>query len=87
VSTIELCAICDWRNCGVTVVLSALGSDRKHFDSKSDSIDLICPACDKAFTVLITEMERINVSEDQLQRGFFGGRTSARATSVGARNR
>jgi len=80
---IALCAICDWRSCGVTVVLSALGSDRKHFDSKSDAIELICPACDKAFPVLIAEMEPIRVSEDQLLRNFFGGRRSARAKSAG----
>ena len=84
---IELCAACDRRNCGVTVILSTLSSDKKQFDLESGSIELICPACDKSFTVLITEMERANVSEEQLRQGFFGGRRPARAKSAGASGR
>ncbi len=81
---IELCAVCDNRKCGATVILSALNSDKKRFDLESASMQLICPACDKPFTVLITEIERANVSEEQLQQGFFGGRRSARGRSAGA---
>ena len=76
---IELCAICDRPNCGATVIVSKLGSDRKRFDSETASIEMICPACDKTFELSITAMERVNVSEDQLQIGFFGGRKAARA--------
>lgn len=83
-SQIELCAVCDKRKCGATVILSALPSDKKRFDLESASMKLICPACDKSFTVLITEMERANVSEDQLRKGFFGDRKPARARSAGA---
>jgi hypothetical protein len=84
VPTVQVCAICDRQNCGATVVLSRLGSDKKHFDSETASIELICPACSKPFEVSITEMERVAVSEDQLQKGFFGGRRNARAKSAGA---
>ena len=80
VRKIELCAICDKRNCGATVILSTLGSEKKHYYRASDSIDVTCPACGKSFTVLITEMERVEVSTDQLQRGFFGGRRAADAS-------
>jgi hypothetical protein len=80
VRAIELCAICDNRNCGATVILSALGADKKHYYRASDSIELTCPACGKSFTILITAMERVHVSEDQLQTGFFGGRRSAGAS-------
>ena len=83
-SQIELCAVCDKRKCGATVILSALRSDKKRFDLESASMKLICPACDKSFTVLITEMERANVSEDQLRKGFFGGRSTSRAKSASA---
>lgn len=76
---IELCAICDRPNCGATVIVSKLGSDRKRFDSETASIEMICPACDKPFELSITAMERVNVSEDQLRTGFFGGRKAARA--------
>ncbi len=81
---IEICAICDSRNCGATVIVSTLGSARKRFDSKNDSLKLICPVCEKPFTVLITELERVNVSEEQLRQGFFGGRRPARARSAGS---
>ena len=76
---IELCAICDRPNCGATVIVSKLGSDRKRFDSETASIEMICPACNKPFELSITAMERVNVSEDQLQIGFFAGRKAARA--------
>ena len=79
----ELCAICDRRNCGATVILSRLGSEKKHFHSETASIELICPACDKSFELSITDIDRVDVSEDQLQRGFFGGRKIARARSAG----
>ncbi len=81
---IELCAICDRPNCGATVIVSKLGSDRKRFDSETASIEMICPACDKSFELSITAMERVNVSEDQLRTGFFGGRKAARAGSAAA---
>jgi hypothetical protein len=83
VPTIELCAICDRRNCGATIILSRLGTEKKHFCAETASIELICPACDKSFELSITDMERVDVSEDQLQRGFFGGRKIARARSAG----
>ena len=76
---IELCAICDRPNCGATVIVSRLGSDKKRFDSETASIEMICPACHKPFELSITEMERVHVSDDQLQTGFFGGRKTARA--------
>jgi hypothetical protein len=38
---------------------------------------LVCPACGRSFTISILEMERVNVSEEQLQRGFFRSRRSA----------
>lgn len=84
---IELCAICDKRRCGATVILTTLSSEKKQFDSGNGSIALICPACDKSFTVLITEMEWVNVSAEQLRQGFFGGRRPARAKSAGASGR
>jgi hypothetical protein len=84
VPTIELCAICDRRNCGVTVILSRLSSEKKNFHSETASIELICPACGKSFGLSITEMERFDVSEDQFEKGFFGGRRTARAKSAGA---
>jgi hypothetical protein len=83
VPTIELCAICDRRNCGATVILSRLSSDKKRFVSETASIELICPACGKPFELPITDMERVDISEDQLRKGFFGGRRSARARSAG----
>ena len=83
---IELCAICDRPNCGATVIVSKLGSDRKRFNSETASIEMICPACDKAFELSITAMERVNVSEDQLRTGFFGGRKAARAGFAAASN-
>jgi hypothetical protein len=81
---IELCAICDRRNCGAIVILSRLGADKKHFHSETASIELICPACDKSFELSITDMERVDVSEDQLRIGFFGDRRTARARFAGA---
>jgi hypothetical protein len=81
---IELCAVCDRRRCGATVILSALSSEKKKFDTESGSIALICPACDKSFTVLITEMEWLNVSEEQVRQGYFGDRKPARARSASA---
>jgi hypothetical protein len=81
---IELCAICDRPNCGATVIVSRLGSERKRFDSETASIEMICPACDKPFELSITEMKRVNVSDDQLRMGFFGGRRTAGARSAGA---
>jgi len=84
VHEIELCAICDRPNCGATVIVSRLGSDRKRFDSETASIEMICPACDKPFELSITEMKRVNVSDDELRMGFFGGRRTARAGSAGA---
>jgi hypothetical protein len=79
---IELCAICDRPNCGATIIVSRLGSDKKRFDSETASIEMICPACHKPFELSITEMERVNVSDDQLRTGFFGGRKTARAESA-----
>jgi hypothetical protein len=87
VHRIELCAICDRPNCGATVIISRLDSDKKHFDSETASIELICPACDKPFELSITEMERVNISDEQLRIGFFGGRRTARAGSAGTSSR
>jgi hypothetical protein len=75
-----VCAICCRRNCGATVILSTVSCDRERFDFVRNSLELVCPACGKSFTVSVTEMARVNVSEDQLQRGFFGGRRSADAS-------
>jgi hypothetical protein len=84
VPAIELCAICDRRNCGATVILSRLTSDKKHFRSETASIELVCPACDKSFELSISDMERVEVSDDQLRKGFFGGRRVARVKSASA---
>ena len=84
---IELCAICDRPNCGATIIVCKLGADKKRFDSESACIEMICPACHKPFAVSIMDMERINVSDDQLRTGFFGGRKAARAGSVTASTR
>ena len=83
---IELCAVCDKRACGATIILSALAGDKKRFNSHRDSIELICPACGKSFAVPITELERVNVSESELHRVFLDGRLSARAGSAGTAN-
>jgi hypothetical protein len=45
---------------------------------------MICPACDTPFELSITDMERVNVSDDQLRIGFFGGRRGVRAGSASA---
>ena len=79
---IELCAICARPNCGATVIVSRLASDKKRFDAETASIEMICPACQKPFELSITNMERVSVSDDQLRTGFFGGRKTARAGSA-----
>ena len=69
--TIEVRAICDRRDCGVTVIHSRLGSDKTRFYSKTASIELNRPARDKPFELSITELELADVSGAQLQKGFF----------------
>jgi len=87
VHEIELCAICDRPNCGATVIVSKVGPDKKRFDSETACIEMTCPACHQTFELSVTDMERVDVTDEQRCMGFFGGRKAARAGSATASTR
>jgi len=68
---LEPCVACDKKDCGATMILSAVASGTKRFDQAKDSLDLICPACNRAFSVSIFKLQWLEVDERELAQGFF----------------
>ncbi len=63
---------CNKPDCGATVMLSVMGSKEEHFNRTTDCLDLICPACNRAFSISIFKLEWSEVNEKELGRGFSG---------------
>jgi hypothetical protein len=71
-SVLEPCVTCNKADCGATVMLSVMGSKETHFNRTTDCLDLICPACNRPFSISIFKLEWFELNEQELSRGFSG---------------
>jgi hypothetical protein len=67
------CARCENEGCSVIVIVPAVRDGMKSMDRENQRLSLICPACDRLFSVAFAEFEYREVTDDQLLRGFIGG--------------
>jgi hypothetical protein len=70
----EPCLVCDKRDCRATVILSSPSSHEKQFDQAADRLNVLCPACKRVFCASIYELAWLDVCEDELAKGFVGGK-------------
>ena len=68
----EPCVNCVEPDCGAMVILRGVASEKKHFDQATDSIQLVCPACGRAFSAPIFKVEWFDAYPEEFRRGFFG---------------
>ena len=68
------CARCDKKDCLAIVIIPAVRAEKKHFDDRKRCLELICPSCHRPFSMPITKIEYRDVTDEQLIRGFIGGR-------------
>jgi hypothetical protein len=71
---LEPCITCDKWDCGATVILPSLASEKKHFDSAADRLDVECPSCNQLFSVSIFKLEWLEVEVYASTRGSFGAK-------------
>ena len=80
-SVLEPCVTCNNPDCASTVMLSVMGKE-KHFNRTTDCLDLICPTCNRAFSISIFKLEWSEVNEKELGRGFSGGSYAPKSRRV-----
>jgi len=71
-AVLQPCVTCDKEDCGATVILSAVASGTKHFNQTKDCLDVICPACNRPFSVSIFKLQWLEVDDREIDQGFFG---------------
>jgi hypothetical protein len=71
---LEPCMACDKSDCQATLILPNLSSTKKHFNPETNCFDLICPACNRPFSISIFKLAWLEVDEIEFMKGFFGGK-------------
>jgi len=77
-AVLEPCATCDKKDCGATVILSTVASGTKHFNQAKDCLDVVCPACNRPFSISIFKLQWMEVDEHEFTQGFLGGNDRSR---------
>jgi hypothetical protein len=74
---LEPCTSCDKPDCGAIVVITnpSVAREKKSPHRAGDLLDLTCPACGRRFSISISELDWLEVGDDDFARGFFGGRS------------
>jgi hypothetical protein len=55
------------------VIIPALPDDEKRLDGQTLQLEIICPACKRSFSVNISELEQLDVTDEQIARRFVAG--------------
>lgn len=76
------CVKCDKPDCRVTVIVPSVASEKRQFNRPAQTFNMTCPACDRPFSVSISELEWLEVEEAQLKGGFFVPSKSTRIDSA-----
>jgi hypothetical protein len=71
-AVLEPCVPCKNPDCGATLVLSGLPSQKKHFNHEENRFELTCPACNTFFRISLLKLEWLEVDDPEFARGFFG---------------
>jgi len=79
-TSLEPCVICDKPDCSATVIVSKVNPETKHFNRANDTLDLVCPACERPFSVSILTIEWFEVATDELEYAFFRAKRAHRRT-------
>jgi hypothetical protein len=72
------CIICDKSDCGATLIVPRLASEKKRFNRTTNCLTVMCPACGRLFSVSIFKLEWLEVEEADLKRGFWGAKRAHR---------
>jgi hypothetical protein len=67
------CARCDKGDCSVVVIIPAVNDNLKRVEHAKQRFELICPACQRFFSVPFRQVEYRDVTDEQLVRGFMDG--------------
>jgi hypothetical protein len=71
-AALEPCVPCKSPDCGATLVLSGLPSQKKHFNQEENRLELTCPACNRFFHISLLKLEWLEVDDSEFAQGFFG---------------
>jgi hypothetical protein len=55
------------------VIIPAVSDDEKRLDDQTLRLEMICPACERSFSVDVTELEQLDVTDEQIARRFIAG--------------
>lgn len=69
------CVCCDKQDCVAVVILPAVPHNLQRVDRATQRLELVCPACSRPFSVLLTNVDYRDVTDEQLIRGFIGRQT------------
>ena len=68
---LEPCVICDKPDCGAILILSSNTLGEKQLDEEANCLSLMCPACNRFFSVSIFKIRWLDVDEEEIARGFY----------------
>jgi predicted phosphoribosyltransferase len=74
ISQSAACARCDKEDCSAVVIVPAVRDNLKRVEHAKQRFELICPACYRFFSVPFRNIEYREVTDEELTRGFIGGR-------------
>jgi hypothetical protein len=71
ISQSAACARCDKEECSVVVILPAVNDNMKRVEHTKQRYELVCPACRRFFSIPFRNVEYLDVTDEQLTRGFI----------------
>ena len=74
ISQSAACVRCDKEDCSAIVIIPAVPVEMRKVERSKQSLELICLACNRFFSVPFKEVEHHYVTDEELLRGFIGGR-------------
>ena len=74
ISQSAACARCDKEDCAAIVIIPAVRAEMKKVELGKQSLELICPACHRFFSVPFGCVEYRDVTDEELTWGFIDGR-------------
>ena len=69
------CARCGKQDCSAVVIIPAVLGTLKRVEPAKELFELMCPACHRFFSVPFRNVEYRDVTDEELRRGFIGGRS------------
>jgi hypothetical protein len=65
------CARCDKEDCSAVVIIPCVPEKMKQFKPGKQSLEMVCPACHRFFSVELRRIEYRDVTDEQLTLGFM----------------